>query len=299
MHYILAATGLLALVCASPASATDWDSVAGWDVYELGADRCVVGRVFAEPGAATFGVIIALDGEVRVFATRAGWKARTGETIDASVGLDDTVVIAGPQTGIEQQGRNGFVAAAGASFIDRFATARRLTLQMGASGRPDTLQMGGSAAGLAQGRRCLAGLREERSHAGAAMPPVARRNDAARGGVSMASAGRFASSPASVASRSVSGPIPKGSKTSWIAAEDYPDAALRAAEQGAVTVQLAINSSGGVAGCDVVKSSGSAALDGTTCRMIQRRARYKPATDGGGRPVAGVDRHTVRWTLPD
>ena len=43
---------------------------------------------------------------------------------------------------------------------------------------------------------------------------------------------------------------------------------------------------GASSGCEVVKSSGSAELDGTTCRLIERRFRYRPARDAQGRAIA-------------
>jgi len=92
--------------------------------------------------------------------------------------------------------------------------------------------------------------------------------------------------------------VPRRPRSTWVTAEDYPDAALRAEEQGSVTVKLAIDRSGEVASCDVVRSSGSATLDSATCRTVRRRARYQPAVDGAGQPIAAVDNHTVRWSLP-
>jgi protein TonB len=35
----------------------------------------------------------------------------------------------------------------------------------------------------------------------------------------------------------------------------------------------------------VIRSSGDADLDGTTCQLIERRYRYRPALDAEGRPV--------------
>ena len=98
--------------------------------------------------------------------------------------------------------------------------------------------------------------------------------------------------------RLAQGPVPRGSKGGWMANAEYPADALEAGEEGAVTVALAIDASGGVAGCDVVKSSGSRSLDAETCRAVRRRARYTPATDDRGQAVASADRHTVRWALP-
>ena len=46
-------------------------------------------------------------------------------------------------------------------------------------------------------------------------------------------------------------------------------------------------------------SSGSTALDNATCNIIRRRARYTPAQDQAGNPVAGSDSTRIRWELPD
>lgn len=306
MKYLRAGTGTLALLlAAAPASATDWDSVGGWDVYEVDATRCVVGRVFAEAGGATFGIIIGIDGDTRVFATNGGWKARTGERIEARVGLDGAILIAGPSVGIEQNDRRGFVTAAGPSFIARFAAAKQLSIQLGVEGRPATLGLTGSAGGLAQGRRCVDNLRDERAQPRAANPVMAQRAPTPSP-VGYAAPYRTATPMQRMAFNApprravaASPAVPQGSRASWIEADDYPAAALRSAQEGTVTVELAIASNGGVAGCGVVRSSGSSALDQTTCRVIQRRARYRPATGFDGRPIASFDRHTVRWTLPD
>lgn len=292
---LIAACICVAGLSSTPARATDWDSVAGWDVYEVDARRCVVGRAFAE-GPTTFGIILSLDSDTRVFATRAGWTMRTGSAVPAGVLLDGQALQSGSSVGIEQGENRGFVAAVPASFLDRFATAAQLGLIATPGQAAHALRLTGAAAGLAQGRRCLDNLREEArlrlattSRPVAGWPTVVGRQAAASVRPSVASAvPRAVASPAS----------PRRPKSSWVTAEDYPDAALRAEEEGSVTVKLAINRVGEVAACDVLRSSGSSALDAATCRTVRRRARYQPATDGAGQPVDTVDNHTVRWTLP-
>lgn len=288
-----AARGLILVVAigATPAAATDWDSVAGWDVYEVDAKRCVVGRVFPD-GPTTFGIILSVDGDTRVFATRAGWSTRAGAAVPARIALDGQPLPTGSSVGIEQSNNRGFVAAAPADFLDRFAAATQLGLTTAPSQASDALRLTGAAAGLAQGRRCLDNLREEArlppATAGAVLRPATRMT---------ATAGRnpaLASSPRVIASRA----LPRKPRSTWVTTDDYPDAALRAEEEGSVTVKLAIDRGGEIADCDVIQSSGSAALDTATCRTVRRRARYQPATDQSGRPVDATDNHTVRWSLP-
>lgn len=77
----------------------------------------------------------------------------------------------------------------------------------------------------------------------------------------------------------------------------YPPEAIRNDEQGRVVAQLAIGADGAVGQCTIVTSSGSAALDATTCRQA-RTARFQPARDRRGRAVAIAYRLPVRWVLP-
>jgi periplasmic protein TonB len=81
--------------------------------------------------------------------------------------------------------------------------------------------------------------------------------------------------------------------------DDYPSAARRAEEEGTVRVRLSISASGRVESCTVTGSSGSSSLDSTTCRIFERRFRYRPAEDSNGNPVADTVTQSVRWVLED
>ena len=78
---------------------------------------------------------------------------------------------------------------------------------------------------------------------------------------------------------------------------DYPDRARRAGAEGAVAVRFTVQPNGRVSGCQVIQSSGNADLDGTTCRLIERRFRYRPARDGQGRAIAEVTTKLYTWGL--
>ena len=80
--------------------------------------------------------------------------------------------------------------------------------------------------------------------------------------------------------------------------DDYPAAALRNEEEGTVRFQLVIGPDGRVSRCEVTASSGSAALDSASCRILTARARYRPARDPQGSPIAGSDSGRVTWRLP-
>ena len=76
---------------------------------------------------------------------------------------------------------------------------------------------------------------------------------------------------------------------------DYPIGARLAGIEGLVAVRFTIQPDGRVNGCQIVKSSGSAELDGTTCRLIERRFRYRPARDAQGRAIAEVATTSFTW----
>ena len=78
---------------------------------------------------------------------------------------------------------------------------------------------------------------------------------------------------------------------------DYPGSARRNEEQGTVRVSYTIGIDGRVSSCTIVQSSGSASLDSTTCRIFERRFRYRPARDAAGNSVAQTMSQAVTWQL--
>ncbi|MBO9518684.1 MAG: energy transducer TonB [Porphyrobacter sp.] len=92
---------------------------------------------------------------------------------------------------------------------------------------------------------------------------------------------------------------PSNERSGWISNDDYPAGPLRNRLQGTVDYKLIIGTNGRVSACDVTRSSGSGQLDDATCRLIQRRARFEPATDDTGAKVVGSFSGTVRWQIPD
>lgn len=92
---------------------------------------------------------------------------------------------------------------------------------------------------------------------------------------------------------------PKNEPGRWIRSDDYPSQARREGREGVVGVSLRIGVDGNVSTCQVTRSSGAQTLDEATCRLIQRRARFRPATDTSGQSVEGSYSTSVRWVLPD
>lgn len=80
---------------------------------------------------------------------------------------------------------------------------------------------------------------------------------------------------------------------------DYPAAAREAMAGGTVTVLYTIATNGRVTQCEVERSSGNAALDETTCRLIQERFRYEPSRDARGRPVQSRMIANHEWVVDE
>jgi TonB family protein len=86
---------------------------------------------------------------------------------------------------------------------------------------------------------------------------------------------------------------------SLISSDDYPASALRNEEEGVVTFRLNVGADGRVAACTITKSSGSAALDSTTCRVLTERARFTPARDWRGKPTTDTVAARIVWRIED
>lgn len=75
----------------------------------------------------------------------------------------------------------------------------------------------------------------------------------------------------------------------YIHASDYRD------QNGRVQFELTVSPRGRATDCRVVTSSGSTMLDDWTCEIMVRRARFRPARDAAGNPVADAVRAWIGW----
>ena len=80
---------------------------------------------------------------------------------------------------------------------------------------------------------------------------------------------------------------------------DYPAAATRNEEEGTTRYRVEIGPDGRVARCTIIGSSGSSALDQTTCRIVMRRARFTPARNRAGKPVRDTREAEVTWRMDE
>lgn len=80
---------------------------------------------------------------------------------------------------------------------------------------------------------------------------------------------------------------------------DYPRGLGEAGISGRVSVRYLVDEDGRVARCSITRSSGSAELDETTCRLIQQRFRFEPSRDARGNAVAATVVESHEWLSRD
>lgn len=76
---------------------------------------------------------------------------------------------------------------------------------------------------------------------------------------------------------------------------DYPRELENLGVAGTTTISFRVRTDGLTDNCRVVGSSGSAVLDGLTCRLFTERFRFRPATTAAGRPVEATLRTSFTW----
>jgi TonB family protein len=94
------------------------------------------------------------------------------------------------------------------------------------------------------------------------------------------------------------GPVPVTNPGGWFSNDDYPPEALRARLSGPVAFRIDVDAAGAPTGCTVTTSSNAQLLDDATCALMLQRARFNPAVDAAGKPVASSWSNRIRWQVP-
>jgi hypothetical protein len=93
-------------------------------------------------------------------------------------------------------------------------------------------------------------------------------------------------------------PVAKDFDT-WIAPYfDWPERGVDRGTFTTVSMDLTVNTHGGLDGCKVTNLVGNPGMGDYTCTLLRGRAHFEPARDPAGRKIEGVFRTRVTWAMP-
>ncbi|WP_338446687.1 energy transducer TonB [Pelagerythrobacter marensis] len=94
-------------------------------------------------------------------------------------------------------------------------------------------------------------------------------------------------------------PEPRNNPGRWLTDSDYRSSWINREYSGTASFTLRVGTNGRVESCSITGGSAPQELKDATCDLVQRRARFRPATDGNGNEVVGSYSSTVRWQIPN
>jgi hypothetical protein len=97
--------------------------------------------------------------------------------------------------------------------------------------------------------------------------------------------------------RAARAPIAKTSPGTWLRTGDYPSRALGQGAQSLVSFRLLIDNTGLPTDCLIQRSYGDEPFNKITCKKILERARFEPALDEKGAPMASYYATSVSWVM--
>lgn len=89
--------------------------------------------------------------------------------------------------------------------------------------------------------------------------------------------------------------MPTGNPGKWLNSNDYPRDMLAKAQPGIVRFRLSVGPDGVPTACHIQRSTNSKGFDDAVCKGVMRRARFEPALDKDGQPMASYYVNAVRF----
>lgn len=90
-------------------------------------------------------------------------------------------------------------------------------------------------------------------------------------------------------------PVPTLSPGKWLYSADYPKSALDMGASAIIRFRIMVGADGLPTKCAVQQATLSPDFIKLTCELLMRRARFVPALDRDGKPVASFYTNSVRW----
>lgn len=91
---------------------------------------------------------------------------------------------------------------------------------------------------------------------------------------------------------------PLQSPGKWIVSSDYPLDMLSAGQPALVNFRLSIGANGVPTACYIQSTTRPKEFDNAVCKSVMRRARFSPALDANGQPLASYYRNSVYFHIP-
>jgi hypothetical protein len=91
---------------------------------------------------------------------------------------------------------------------------------------------------------------------------------------------------------------PLKSPDKWIMPSDYPNDMLSAGQPALVSFRLSIGPDGVPTACHIQATTRPKEFDNAVCKSVMRRARFSPALDAQGQPLASYYQNNVYFALP-
>lgn len=136
-------------------------------------------------------------------------------------------------------------------------------------------------------------------------PIAASTGTASKSGASSAGAGSGSGGPGTGTGNGGRGTgaggslVQKAEKISGVLkTKDFPSSGAGEREGRFIVVRFVVGTDGRAKNCRVVQSSGSTEADTITCRLIEKRFRYRPARDSAGTPVTEETGWKQWWWRP-
>jgi hypothetical protein len=163
------------LLASTPAGARQWPDTAGWEVHEA-ANFCYMWMDYEGPGETEFSLAIDIDDRVMFMIVNRDWSVEPGKPYKIAVDMADQT-LTGPATGEKGDAypykRGLRVLVGDDKFLTSFAKSPYMHFyldptpgeEFAAEGALvlDKLKLSGSAAALAQVKKCVAAVKRDRT----------------------------------------------------------------------------------------------------------------------------------------
>jgi len=152
---------IIAATWSGPVVARDWPNAGKWIVAEAPPDRC--GMVLDYDGKGETELVLSLTtgGEASMSLTNSNWTSDPDQTYNLTYYVDGVGWSGVKSSGYEDDGKKGFFAFFGPTFLKHFAASSYLRVESKDGTVIDNLDLAGSGRALAEVRQCLAQLRTD------------------------------------------------------------------------------------------------------------------------------------------